>query len=102
MSHCPSLSSTVYGLDRTDTQQPLTYTYNFTITQRTYKRSHFDIGYVGSQSQHLLLEGTLQNVDALPIGALFALDPLTKTFTAPTGDSMHKRETIGPIIRILR
>ena len=66
-SKCPSLNATVYGLDGKDTEQPLTYTYNLTFTQRLPKKSVFQVAYVGSQSHDLLLDGNLQNVNALPI-----------------------------------
>jgi hypothetical protein len=95
-SKCPSLNATVYGLDPNDDQQPLTYTYNLTLTQRLPKKTVFQVGYVGSQSHHLLLEGNLQNVDALPIGSLFAPDPLTGTFAYPASLSIAQQGDYRP------
>ena len=95
-SHCPSLNATVYGLDRHDDQQPLTYTYNFTVTQSLQKRMQFEIAYVGSQTHHLLLENSLQNVDALPIGSLFVPDPITHTFILPNSLSIAQQGDYRP------
>jgi hypothetical protein len=95
-SACPSLNATVYGLDRNDSEQPLTYTYNATLTQRLPRKTQMQISYVGSQSQHLLLEGTLQNVDALPIGSLFAADPITHAFIYPNSLSIAQQGDYRP------
>lgn len=95
-SHCPSLNATVYGVDRHDDEQPLTYTYNFAITQRLPRNAVFQIAYVGSQSHDLLLEGTLQNVNALPIGALFAPDPITGAVLLPTSLSIAQQGDYRP------
>jgi hypothetical protein len=95
-SKCPTLNAYVYALDRNDTEQPLTYTYNFTISQRAYKNSRIDIAYSGSQSHNLLLEGALQNVDALPIGALFAPDPITHTVALPQSLSAGQEGDFRP------
>lgn len=90
-SKCPSLNTTVYGLDAKDNEQPLTLTYNFTVTQRVPHGSIFEIGYTGSQNRNLLLQGTLQNINALPIGALFKPDPITNTFVAPSSLSIAQQ-----------
>ncbi|MFC6645293.1 carboxypeptidase regulatory-like domain-containing protein [Granulicella cerasi] len=90
-SKCPSLNSVVYGLSSSDDQQPLTYTYNFTVTQAVAKKTVFQIGYAGSRSQHLLLQGGLQNVNALPIGALFAPNPITGVVKLPTALSIAEQ-----------
>jgi hypothetical protein len=95
-SHCPSLNATVYGLDRKDDQQPLTYTYNFSVTQSFPRAMRFQLAYVGSQTQHLLLENNLQNVDALPIGSLFAPDPITHTFILPNSLSVAQQGDYRP------
>ncbi|MDR3736221.1 MAG: carboxypeptidase regulatory-like domain-containing protein [Acidobacteriaceae bacterium] len=95
-SKCPSLNATVYGVDHNDDQQPLTYTYNFTVTQRAYKGSIFEIGYTGSQSHNLLIEGTLQNVNALPVGALFQPDPILHTFQLPNSLSIAQQGNYRP------
>ncbi len=96
VSKCPSLNATVFGVDRNDDQQPLTYTYNFTVTQRAYKGSIFEIGYTGSQSHNLLLEGTLQNVNSLPVGSLFQPDPILHTFQLPANLSIAQQGNYRP------
>jgi len=75
---CPSVSA----LDPTDNEQPLTYTYSFTVTQQMPKNFLFEIGYVGNQSHDLLMDagapntmGNLQNINAIPLGGLFQPDP---------------------------
>jgi len=55
------------------------------------KRSLFQLSYVGSQSHDLLLEGTLQKVDALPIGSLFDPDRITHTFIYPNSLSIAEQ-----------
>lgn len=77
-SGCPSISA----VDPTDDQQPLTTTYSFTLEQSGPWKSAFQIGYVGNQSQYLLtdsnsptLPANLQNVNAIPMDAMFKPDP---------------------------
>ena len=95
-SHCPSLNATVYGLDRTDDQQPLTYTYNFSVTQSFPKQMRLQLAYVGSQAHHLLLENNLQDVDALAVGSLFSPDPITHTFILPNSLSIAQQGDYRP------
>ncbi len=77
---CPS----ILLLDPTDNQQPLTYTYSFSVSQRMALGSVFDIAYVGNQSTHLLTDNAstnavqaqdLRDVNAVPIGSFFRPDP---------------------------
>ena len=77
---CPS----VLVLDPKDDQQPLTYTYSFSISQRTPFNSVFDIAYVGNQSKDLLTDNASQNavqsqdlrdINAVPLGSFFRPDP---------------------------
>jgi hypothetical protein len=75
---CPSISA----LDPTDNQQPLTMTYSFSVSQQMPEKAVFDIAYVGNQSHHLLtdsvaqsIEADIQNVNAIPLGAMFKPDP---------------------------
>lgn len=77
-SSCPSISA----LDPTDNQQPLTMTYSFTVSQRAPFGSAFEVAYVGNQSEHLLTDSVstsmpsdIQNVNAIPLGAMFLPDP---------------------------
>lgn len=95
-SHCPSLNAQVTGLDASDDERPLSYTYNFAIKQATWKGGHIDLAYAGSQTKYLLLPGLLQNVNALPIGALFKPDPLTGTFSAPNSNSIAQQGDFRP------
>jgi hypothetical protein len=77
---CPS----ILALDPKDDQQPLTYTYSFSVSQRMPSNVVFDIAYVGNQSKFLLTDNVSQNavqsqdirdINAVPIGALFKPDP---------------------------
>ena len=77
---CPS----IFAVDPTDDQQPLTTTYSFSVTQKLPKGLVLDIGYVGNQSHHLLTDnvsntslqtGDLRNVNAVPLGAMLKPDP---------------------------
>ncbi|MDR3735687.1 MAG: TonB-dependent receptor [Acidobacteriaceae bacterium] len=95
-SKCPSLNAVVYGVDRNDDEQPLTYTYNFSVNQKLWKNSRLNLAYAGSQSHDLLLDTSLQNVDALPVGALLAIDPITHTFQPPSALSIAQQGDYRP------
>ena len=89
-SACPSISA----LDPNDDQQPLTETYSFTVTQQMPRNLVFEIAYVGNQSHDLLTDAgstsqqaDLQNVNALPLGALFLPDPNPKSMAGTNGAS---------------
>jgi hypothetical protein len=70
-----------FAIDPTDDEQPVTYTYNFTISQQAPWKSVFELAYVGNHTNHLMLEGGgtngLQNVNLIPLGGLFGTDPVT-------------------------
>jgi len=77
---CPSIML----LDPSDKQQPLTYTYSFSVSQRMPLNSVFDIAYVGNHSTDLLTDNAstnvvqsqdLRDVNAVPIGSFFKPDP---------------------------
>jgi hypothetical protein len=77
---CPS----ILALDPKDDEEPLTYTYSFSVSQRMPSNSVFDIAYVGNQSTHLLTDNAstnavqgvdIRNINAVPIGSLFKPDP---------------------------
>ena len=76
-------SVTAYGLQKGDNEQPLTYTYSFTIDQELPGKSQFEIGYAGNRGEHLTAQNvntltvTLQNVNPVPRGAFFSPDPVT-------------------------
>jgi hypothetical protein len=81
--------NTAFGLKQGDTEQPLTYTYSFTASQQVNANTLFELSYQGSQSSHLLTQwesgaaGDLENINALPVGALFNPDPITHAVEAP-------------------
>jgi hypothetical protein len=78
-----------FGLEAGDNQQPLTYTYSFTVSQQLNPATLFELSYQGSQSSHLLTQyeqgasGDLENVSTIPLGGLFKPDPLTGVVTSP-------------------
>ena len=80
-----------FGLDKTDNEQPVTYTYGFTVDQQLNSATLLELSYQGSQTQHLLTQyeagapGDLQNINALPIGALFKPNPKTGGVNSPQG-----------------
>ncbi len=55
-----------------DDQQPLTYSYSFTISQRLSGASVLELSYVGNQSKYLY-ENNFHNVNAVPYGALLGV-----------------------------
>jgi hypothetical protein len=61
-----------FAVDPNDNEQPVTYTYNFTISEQAPWKSVFELAYVGNHSNHLAFEGNLQNLNLIPAGALFA------------------------------
>jgi len=82
-NYTSGLSSTAYALDRNDSEQPLTYTYSFTISQQGPKNSQIEIAYTGNQGRYLTAQNvnnlslSLQNINPVPFGAFFKPDPLT-------------------------
>jgi hypothetical protein len=63
-----------------DQNTPNTWTYNFTLSQRAPWRSVAEFQYAGSRSRDLLTTGGNSgpgNVDAVPLGAYFGVDPIT-------------------------
>ena len=76
-------SVSAYGLQKGDSEQPLTYTYSFTIDQQMPKNSTFEISYAGNHGVDLtaqnvnVLNLTLQNVNPVPLGAFFRPNPVT-------------------------
>jgi hypothetical protein len=80
-----------FGLAQGDNEQPLTYTYSFTLDQQVNSTTLFEMSYQGSQTKHLLTQyeqgasGDLANINAIPIGTLFHPDPLTGVVNSPQG-----------------
>jgi hypothetical protein len=82
--------NTAFGLQQGDTEQPLTYTYSFTVDQQLSPSTVFEVSYQGSQSTHLLTQweqgaqGDLENINALPVGSFFRPDPYTGAVLDPS------------------
>ncbi len=71
-----------YGFSPNDDKQPQVYTWNLAIDQRAPFNSVIEIAYVGNHSNDILDNGANQNtnlddVNKLPIGALFGPNPTT-------------------------
>lgn len=71
------------ALDPSDSEQPVTYNYNFTVDQAMPWNSHMEIAYSGNQSTHLATLGNLENQNVAPLRAGFQPDPLTGQVVAP-------------------
>ncbi len=86
-----ALNGSTYGLTPGDNQQPLTDTYSFTINQALPGKINALIGYVGNNSRFILNNGSnsgtvnLDNVNSLPIGALYRPNPVTGAVLTLTG-----------------
>jgi hypothetical protein len=73
----------ISALDPNDDEQPVTYSYNFTVSQQTSKSTVLEIGYVGNQTAHMGTSGKMTNINAIPLGAMFLPDPLTGVTVDP-------------------
>jgi hypothetical protein len=77
------VSTNSYVLPPGDNEQPLTYTYSFTIDQELPKNSTLELGYVGNHGKYLTsqdvnnLSLSLENINPVPLGAFFHPDPVT-------------------------
>jgi len=60
-------------LDSHEDEQPLTYSYSFTISQKLFGGSLVEASYVGNQTKYLPQDGRYNNVNAVPYGALFGV-----------------------------
>lgn len=79
-------SGSIYAADPNDHQVPLTYSYNFTISQQMPWHSLLEAGYVGNKTNYLLMGGQsgaagiggsdFINVNKIPLGGLFGNDPV--------------------------
>src|SRR5258708_10544425 len=76
-----------FAVNPTDDEHPVTYTYNFTISQQAPWKSLFEIAYVGNHSSHLTFEGNgtfnFMNINVIPMGALFTKDRVSGVTFAP-------------------
>lgn len=88
-------SQSGYGFLANDSEQPRIMTWNVAIDQHTVWNSLFEIAYIGNKSDYLLNNGstqptTLDDINALHVGALFTPDPLTGVsypLVAPSGST---------------
>ena len=95
-SYAPSVAqgnfvpdSNVYAFDPKDDEEPRVLTYNLAIDQRMPGKMLLEIAYVGNRSDKLMNDGstqntTLDNINTLPIGALFGAQPNSRADTAAT------------------
>ncbi len=72
----------VSAMDTKDSEQPVTYNYNFTVDQQLRWHMNFEVAYVGNQSANLMRQAassgpSMQNVNVIPLGAFFGPDPVT-------------------------
>jgi hypothetical protein len=72
--------SNVYAFDPTDDEEPRVRTYNIAVDQRLPWQMLLEVAYVGNSSDKLLNDGstqntTLDNINSLPVGALFGPQP---------------------------
>ncbi len=72
-------------LDLNDTEQPLTTSYSFTVSQRLPWASTAEFSYVGNMANYLnnASNGTFGNINAMPFGGLFSNPSIFGTATAP-------------------
>jgi hypothetical protein len=74
------LGSSIGPLQMGDERTPNTWNYNVTVSQRVPWRSVAEFQYAGNKSQDMLINGgngNLGNVDNVPLGAFFGVDPVT-------------------------
>ena len=93
------LTANVAADDPSDSEQPVTYNYNFTVDRQLPFGSMLEVAYVGNQSAHMATLGntsnanySLQNQNAIPLGAFFGPDPLVGG--AQSGETIPT-QTIG-------
>ncbi|MGA3370533.1 MAG: carboxypeptidase-like regulatory domain-containing protein [Terracidiphilus sp.] len=86
--------------DPNDSEQPLTYNYNFTLDQQIPWHTTLEVAYVGNASSNLVRQQassgpSMQNVNVIPLGAFFGPDPLNgQTYPAsniPTAEQADYR-----------
>jgi hypothetical protein len=78
--------STVYAMQQGDDRSPFTNDWNATISQALPHRSVLEVSYVGNRSANEWMDGTnskLFDLNNVPIGGLFAPDPVTGTYVSP-------------------
>ncbi len=78
--------TSITALQKGDGRMPRTEDYNLTVSQAAPWNSVFELSYVGNQSQDLLIDGALANINLTPMGALFQPDPVTGAPADPSGN----------------
>ncbi|WP_446743425.1 carboxypeptidase regulatory-like domain-containing protein [Silvibacterium acidisoli] len=73
-------------LQQGDNQNPQVEDYNLTVSQGMPWRSVFELSYVGSMSQNLLIDGAAAYINMVPLGGLFQPDPVTGAPADPSGN----------------
>jgi hypothetical protein len=75
----PAVATTASTVDPNDDRQPLTQSWNFTVSQRVPFRSLVEISYVGNHTSNMPLEGNnnngssdLLNVNVIPLATMFS------------------------------
>jgi len=74
------LGSAISVLQMGDERTPHTWNYNVTVSQRVPWRSVAEFQYAGNKSLDMLINGgngNLGNIDNVPLGAFFGVDPVT-------------------------
>ncbi len=74
----------IYAFDKKDDEQPLNYSYQFSVDQAMPGNANFELSYVGNQSHNTFTQGNLSNQNYIPLGGLFQPDPLTGVVTQPS------------------
>ena len=85
--------SNVYAFDPTDDETPRVRTYNLSVDQRLPGNMLMEIAYVGNTSDKLANDGSTQNtvlddLNSLPVGALFGAQPNSRPDTAATAGQL--------------
>jgi hypothetical protein len=79
-------NGSVNALSPTDDSMPVTYSYNFTVSQQAPWNTLFELAYVGNQTSKLVVGGEsvsgsgfgdFTNYNKVPVGAFFQPDPVT-------------------------
>ncbi len=96
--------SSVYAFNPTDDQEPQVFTYNVAVDQRMPGKMLLELAYVGNRSNNLLNDGstqntTLDNLNTLPVGALFGAQPNTRPDLAASNDNCYKPGALYPVFQ---
>jgi len=94
----PPASGTASAVMLNDHKQPLSRSYNFTISQQTPWNSLFEIGYVGSQTLNEVLRPGSPgpaNANFIPMGGLFALHGCSAPCADPGGSADYAAYVYG-------